>query len=78
MSTSDLVVIRTYNDQFAAKVAKTALEAAGIGCLVRSDDCGGLQPSLWMANGVEVVVRVEDAPRADEVLKSEHQRSSPT
>jgi len=64
-----LVVVRTFSDHFAADVAKTALDAAGIECFVRSDDAGGMRPGMWMGNGVEVVVRSEDASRADAILK---------
>ena len=70
MSANDLVVVRTYSDQPAADVAKTALDAAGIECLVRADDCGGLQAGMWMGNGVELVVRAEDARRANQVLEA--------
>ena len=31
---SDLVVVRTYSDQFAASVAKSVLDAAGIECML--------------------------------------------
>jgi hypothetical protein len=68
MSETELVVVRTFSDQFAADVAKTALDAAGIENFVRSDDAGGMRPGMWMGNGVELIVRAEDAKRADEIL----------
>ena len=70
MGASDLVVVRTFSDQFAADVAKTALDAGDIECFVRSDDEGGLQPGMAFSNGVQLVVRAEDASRADEILRS--------
>ena len=68
MGGKDLVVVRTFTDHFAADLAKTALDAAGIECLIRSDDCGGLRPGMAFSNGVEVMVRAEEAKRADEIL----------
>jgi hypothetical protein len=66
------VVVRTFNDQFAANVAKSALDAAGIDSLVRSDDAGGQYTSaLGFTQGVHLVVRAEDARRAEEVLGAE-------
>ena len=64
---NDLVVARTYVNGFEAELAKSALEAAGIDSMIRSDDCGGMRPHLWMG-GVELVVRREDLPRAIEIL----------
>jgi hypothetical protein len=70
MSELELVVVRTFGDQFAADVAKTALDAAGIECFVRSDDAGGMRPGMWVGNGVQLVVRAEDVKRANEILKT--------
>jgi hypothetical protein len=64
-----LVVIRSFGDRFEADLAQSALEAAGIESLVRSDDAGGMRPALTFANGAELVVRTEDAERADEILR---------
>lgn len=69
-----LVAVRTYVNHFEADVARTALEAAGIDCLIRSDDCGGLRPHLWLG-GVQLVVREDDAERANEVLSREASRA---
>jgi hypothetical protein len=66
---TDLVVIATYLTGFDADLARTALESAGVDCMVRADDCGGLRPHLWMG-GVELLVRREDRERAEEVLES--------
>ena len=72
MSTSDLVVVRTYLNNFDAEVAKSALEAANIDSMIRADDAGGMRPHLWIA-GVELLVRAEDAMRANEVLGQDSQ-----
>ena len=70
MNESEFVVFRTFLNHFDADVAKMALDAAGIESFVRSDDCGGMRPHLWMG-GVELVLHVEDARRAEEVLGNE-------
>ena len=72
MSDSDLVVVRTYLNNFDAEVAKSALEAANIDAMIKADDCGGVRPGLWMS-GVELIVRAEDAARANEVLGKDSQ-----
>ena len=63
----DVIVFRTYLNHFDADLARMALEAAGIQCFIRSDDCGGMRPHLWMA-GIEVLLHRDDVQRADEVL----------
>lgn len=67
MNDSALVAIRTYVNHFEADVAKTALDAAGIASMIRSDDCGGTRPHLWLG-GVTLLVRSEDAVEAATVL----------
>jgi hypothetical protein len=67
MGTDALVAVRSYVNHFDAEVDKSALDAAGIDCMIRSDDCGGLRPHLWMG-GVELLVREEDAAEARQIL----------
>ena len=67
MSDAELIVIRTCLTRVDADMAKTALDAAGIESMVRSDDAGGLRPHLWMG-GIAVLVRAEDVERAEAVL----------
>lgn len=68
MATTELVVVATFGNQIDAAVAKSALEAAGIESIVKSDDAGGVQPGLWAGQGVQLLVREEDLERAHEVL----------
>ncbi len=70
MVDSEFIVFRTYLNHFDADVAKMALDAAGIPCFIRSDDCGGMRPRFWLG-GVELILHVDDAPRAEEVLGHE-------
>jgi ABC-type amino acid transport substrate-binding protein len=66
---NDLVVVGTYLTGLDADLARSVLEAAGVDCMVRADDCGGLRPHLWMG-GIALLVRREDRDRAEEVLAS--------
>ena len=70
MIQSEFVVFRTYLNHFDADVAKMALDAAGIESFIRSDDCGGMRPHLWLG-GVELLLHVDDVPHAEEVLGNE-------
>lgn len=67
MSDPDLVVVRTYINNFEAEIDKSTLEAAGLPSMIRSDDCGGLRPHLWLG-GIQLLVRSEDVTRATEIL----------
>lgn len=67
-SSTEPVVIRAFSSEFDADLARTALDAAGIESMLRSDDCAGLRPHMALTRGVELLVRSEDAEKADEVL----------
>jgi hypothetical protein len=71
MSDTELVVVRTFNDRIEAELAQSALEAAGIESMIRGDDAGGTQPGLCSSEGVDVLVRSEDATSAREILEVE-------
>ena len=68
MSEAELVAVGTYPSKIEAEIVRGALEAADIDAMVSADDAGGLRPSLWMGEGVRVLVRAEDAERAREIL----------
>lgn len=65
-----LVTVGTFLTHIDADLARSALEAAGIESMIRSDDCGGVRPHLWMG-GIQLLVRDEDAQRAIEILDQE-------
>jgi hypothetical protein len=67
MTSSALVVIRTFLNTIDAELAKSALAAADIDSLIRADDAGGMRPHLWMG-GVELLVKAEDAQQAHDIL----------
>jgi len=67
----NVVTLRSFGNEFDADLAKSALTAAGIYCVLSHDDCGGMDPFLTSMLGVKLAVRVEDAPRAKEILDGE-------
>jgi hypothetical protein len=72
-SETDLITIRTFDDELQADLAKCALEAAGIDCMISRDDCGGMRPHLSMTQGIKIIVRAEDVELAGKVLSDEAQ-----
>ncbi len=66
MHSSDLTVAATFHSVAEAQIAKGMLDAAGIQCMIRSDNAGGMYPSLA---GAEILVRTEDAERAEQALQ---------
>jgi putative signal transducing protein len=69
MDDEKLVAVGSYLNKIDAELAQGALEAADIESIVTADDAGGLQPGLWVAEGVRVLVRAEDLERAKEILE---------
>jgi len=62
-----MTVVRTYLNKMEAELAKGLLASEDIDAMVQADDCDGMRPSLWLS-GVRLMVRQEDAARADKVL----------
>jgi len=73
---TDLVIIRNYISEIPATMAKMALEGSGIDAMIRKDDCGGMRPYLQVATGVQLLVRQEDAERAEEILKKSEEMTA--
>jgi hypothetical protein len=71
----DLVTIRTFDDELEANLAKSALQAARIDCMISRDDCGGMRPSLSVGSAIKLLVRADDADQANEVLAKKGKRS---
>ena len=46
MKSDDLVVVRTFNTEIGAELAKSALEAADIDSFIQTDDAGGTRPHI--------------------------------
>lgn len=64
----NLVVVRKYTDELSAQVAAAALEANGIPARISADTAGGALPNLSIVFPVRLLVRVEDAALAREIL----------
>jgi hypothetical protein len=66
----ELITVQTFTNEPEAYLAKGALEAFGIDCMIARDDCGGQRPHLTLTGGLRLVVRAEDASRAAEALRN--------
>jgi hypothetical protein len=62
------VVVCTYLNEIDAEIARVALEAAGIACIVVQNDAGGM---LQYANGAQVVVREDELEAARQILEED-------
>ena len=62
------VVLTTVLHRILGDPIAAYLEEHGIRAVVRSDDCGGLDPALAFTRGVEVRVAEEDLARAKRLL----------
>jgi hypothetical protein len=63
------VVVLTTSSRAHAEVALSALRAAGVPAVIRSDDLGGIAPHLALgAHGTRIVVPPEHVDAAREVL----------
>ena len=65
MNESELVTVATFPSAVDAEIAKGVLDEVGIESMIRSDNAGGMYPSI---SGAEFVVRAEDAEKAAEAL----------
>jgi hypothetical protein len=69
MSSANLVVVYAFGSGPEADMAKSALEAAGIAAIIRSDSAGGVAPHIaFSSGGFKLLVSEEDADAAREVL----------
>ena len=62
-----MTVVRSYLNKMEAELAKGLLASEDIDAIVQADDCDGMRPNLWLS-GVRLLVRTEDAAKADKVL----------
>jgi Putative prokaryotic signal transducing protein len=66
MKAAELVIVSTFRSTVDAEIAKGVLDDARIESMIRSDNAGGMYPSI---GGAELVVRAEDAEKAAETLR---------
>ena len=71
MHNDDLVVLREYPDELAARVAALSLEANGIPAQVSADTAGGALPSLALVFPVRLIVRAADSDLARKLLDTD-------
>lgn len=48
---SEFVAVRSFTSDMEAEIAKSALEAFCIECMISRDDCGGERPHLGFSGG---------------------------
>lgn len=72
MTTSNLVAVSTFRSTSDAAIAKGILDESGIESMIRTDDAGGMYPSI---GGAELLVRSEDMEKARAALGRRHRRS---
>ncbi|MEO8451352.1 MAG: DUF2007 domain-containing protein [Gemmatimonadota bacterium] len=65
----ETVILRRYNTELEARMDALVLEANGIPARVLADTAGGAYPSLALLSPVRLLVRVEDAELAREILE---------
>jgi len=64
--------IRIFGSHDSAELAAANLEAHGIKCWIKADDCGGMYPNLAaVGGGVRLLVRASDADAAITLLDTE-------
>ena len=69
MADMDLVAVGEYLNKVDAEIARGALAAAEIEAIVSADDAGGLEPGLWVGQGVRVLVHARDVDAARKILE---------
>jgi hypothetical protein len=69
MGDAKLVVVQTYNSQYAADIALSALASAGIESMTQADSVGHMRDHIaWSTGGFKILVREEDAADARAAL----------
>ena len=71
MKSTELVAVATFNSTADAQIAKGILDEVRIESLIRSDNAGGMYPAMA---GADLMVRAEDAAKANEALHRRHHR----
>ena len=66
---SEEVLIKIFNNEIDANMARDVLKDEGITASVFKDDSGGMEPHLQRTRGVRLVVKPVDAVRAREILQ---------
>jgi hypothetical protein len=67
MKSPDLVIVSTFRSTADAHIAKGILDDAGVESMIRSDNAGGMYPSLA---GADLLVNADDAEKARAALQA--------
>jgi hypothetical protein len=71
-SKQEFAVLRSFTNAGEAAVIKSLLDSAGIDNFIRNDAAANIGlPMLNEGVGIELVVRTEDLPRAEEFLDAQ-------
>ena len=65
----ELFVLRVFNNEVEAGIAKELLRDGGVRSFVLKDDAGGMEPHLQLSGGVRLVVNRADAEHAHQILE---------
>jgi len=65
----EVFVLRVFNNEIDAGIAKELLQDGGIRSFVLKDDAGGMEPHLQLTGGVRLVVNRADAEQAHQILE---------
>jgi hypothetical protein len=68
MKNQQQVAVQSFEDEFAAEIARGHLESEGIEAKVIKDDAGGMFPSLQQTGGVQVLVAEARLDEAKKIL----------
>ena len=66
----EIILIKMFDNEMEAAIAKQVLGEAGVSAFVFKDDAGGMEPHLQRTGGVRLVVNRADAERAQEILQT--------
>jgi hypothetical protein len=72
VTASNLVAVSTFHSTADAAIAKGILDETGIESMIRTDNAGGMYPSI---GGAELLVRSEDLDKARDALHRRHHQS---
>lgn len=66
----EIVVLRVFDNEVEAAMAQQTLRDAGVATFIFKDDAGGMEPQLQRTIGVRLVLKSEDAERANDILQA--------
>ena len=65
---SNLVLIKSYNNEIEAKMIAQILNENGIEVMIHKDDSGSMRPHFQKVLGVQLFVKREYLERAEEII----------